>query len=136
MRRRTAGVDKGDVVSGGAFANPPWREAHAALLQPGDGASKVIDPQSNVVERGLVNTGTRLHVDGDHQVQLDPGQTGAEHGDIFVDVLALAAVVALDFNAEQLDPQPAHRRLVGAADRDLLKSQNTEGSSIGHEAAL
>ena len=66
------------------------------------------------------------HVDRLHQIDLDPGCAFADHRDVFVDVLAFAAVVARHGEAEQIDPEAPQPRLVRRTNRDLLQSQNTK----------
>jgi hypothetical protein len=67
-----------------------------------------------VVERGSCTFGLAVRIDRLHQVDLDAcGRAG--HRDVLVDVLALAAELALEREPEQIDPEPAQRELVGPA---------------------
>src|SRR5690606_29810759 len=98
------------------------------LRQPRDGGRQIIDPQADVVERGLVDLGLGVGVDRLHQVELDR----TELQDVLVDVLPLAAVAAEHRHAQQLDPQVAQGRLVGAADRNLLQAEHAKWSLLRH----
>jgi hypothetical protein len=106
-------MDEADVVAGRALADPAGREAHALRLEPRHGRGEVVDPEPDVVQRGVVDLRLAVRIDRLHQVDLDPVRARARHRDVLVDVLALAAELALEREAEQLDPEPAQRELVG-----------------------
>src|SRR3569623_1810152 len=119
------GMDEADVVTRGALADAARREAHALLAQPLHRGREIVDPQADVVEARLVDLRALRHVDRFHQIDLDAG----DREDVLVDVLALAAELALLLDAEQVDPQMAQRRLRRRTDRDLLQAEDAERPS-------
>ena len=67
-------------------------------------------------------------IDWLHQIDLDASGAPAHHGDVFVDVLALAPVVARQGETEQIDPERAKAILFERAHGDLLQTENSKGS--------
>src|SRR6476646_1246778 len=100
-------MDEADVVARGALAAAARRELDAMCGQPLDRSGEVIDPQADVVEARLVDARLGVRIDRLHEIDLDAGDLE----DVLVDVLALAAKRALEWHAEQIDPQVAQRRL-------------------------
>jgi hypothetical protein len=90
------------------------------------GRREVVDPEADVVERGLVYFRAALWIDGLHQVDLDAGGPGADLEDVLVDVLALAAVGPDGGEAQEIPPEAPQGGLVGTADGDLLHPEDSE----------
>ncbi len=117
-------MDEADVVAGGAASDASLGEAHAAGSEPLDGRVKIVDPQSDVIERGLVHARPRRLVDRLHEIDLDAVRALADREDVLADVLARALVRALDGEPEHVDPEHAQARPVARADRDLLHAED------------
>src|SRR5690349_7906892 len=113
-------MDEADVVSGRPAADATGCEANAFCFQPSDGGGQIVDPQADVVERGLMDLRALLGVDRLHQVDLDRVWAGSELEDVLVDVLFLASEVALASQAQEALPERAQGGLLEPADRDLL----------------
>lgn len=128
---RAFGVDEAYVVPGGATTDPSGGEPNALLAEPGHGGGQIVDPQANVVERGLVHAGARVGVEWLHQIDFDRAAPFAELEDLFVDVLGFAAVGTDAAQPEQVDPELASGGSIEAADGDLLQAEDpkrTRGS--------
>ncbi len=119
-------MDEADLVSAAAHANSAGGEAHALSGEPLHRDLQIVYPQADVVERGLVHRGLLARIERLHQVDLHAQRPCAERGDVFVDVLALAAKGVDDLQAEQIDPELAQALLVEAADGDLLQPENAK----------
>src|SRR5262245_23298049 len=96
-----------DVESGCPLSDAPRRESHPALPQPAYGGREVVHPQADVVQGRLVYARAASRVDRHHEVHLHARGAVTDGGDVLVDVLALAAEVAVDLEAEEVDPQDA-----------------------------
>ena len=112
IRRGASGFDvcfvhpKGNVdAPRSAAPNTTRGKADPFRGEPLDRRREVVDPEADVVERGLVDAWTARGIDRLHEVDLDAREAEADAGDVFVDVLALASVVALGMEPEQVDPE-------------------------------
>ncbi len=75
---------------------------------------------------GSCDTRALRGIDRLHQIDLDLERAGARDGDVLVDVLALAPVVARRLETEEIDPEAAEAGFVGGADGDLLEAENAK----------
>src|SRR5262249_20189874 len=100
-------MNKGDIVTRGTPAYASRSEPHTLRAQPPNRGGQVVDPQADVIERGLVNGRARVRIQWLHQVDLAAGVATADHRDVFVNVLALAAMAALELQSKQVDPEAA-----------------------------
>jgi hypothetical protein len=107
---------------------PPGAKRTPLAVKPFDGLRQVVDPQTDVIERRGMHGGFLVGVDRLHQIDFDLERALAHRDDVFIDVFAFADEVAGDFEAEHVNPELTQFHLVGAADGDLLDTEDFEGT--------
>src|SRR5262245_35417697 len=106
------GVDEADVEAGRTLPNATGREPNSLTTEPLDCGSEVVDPESDVVQRGVIHARPTVGIDRLHEVHLDRERSCAGGGDVLVDVLALAPEGPAWRETEEVDPEAAERPLV------------------------
>ena len=120
------GVNETDVEARRAFADSARCEAHAGLAEPRDRGSKVVHPETDMIQRRIMNARPTLGIDRLHQIHFDRERTRTRGRDVLVDVLALAPEGSARREPEEVDPESPQRLLLPGANGDLLHSEDAE----------
>ena len=91
-----------------------------------DSGAERVDPETNVVQRRLVNFRGARWVDGLHEVELDCQGPVAKLQDVLVNILGGAAVVSELWDTKEAVPEPREPRLAQPAKRNLLQPKDPE----------
>src|SRR5687767_5573517 len=83
-----------------------------------------------MVERGFGDVRPCIRVDRLHEVDLHGERSRAGPKRVLFDVFARNSMTRRPFEAEELHPESREPVLVRAAERDLLHSEDSEGSRV------
>jgi hypothetical protein len=127
---RALGMDEADVVARRAATDPACGETNALHREPFDGASEIVDPKTDVVERWLGDVRPCIRVDRLHEVDLHGERSQAGSKRVFFDVLARNSMARRSFEAEEIHPEACEPLFVRSAERDLLHPEDAKRASL------
>lgn len=139
-------MDEGDVVSRSTLANATGGETHTLLSEVLDASGQVINPETNVVQRRVVDLGALVGIVGLHDIDFHGHGSLSATQNVLLHVLLRRLLVSEPHQAylervegietEDVAPEVLEGSLAGSTNSNLLNTQHSVGLSRSEATLL